>query len=267
MAARKRRPETSGSIVRVCLLKIKPEKGTQEQNFARLAAALETTHGLGADVFVTPECYLDGYIAADAAVTREALSSLGIVPEQSRYVRALKDFCKKSCAWLVFGCTEATAEGPKNAALILDRQGALAGTYHKVHLQSHDRKFSAGRSLPVFQSDFGAFGVMICADRRWPETTRTLALKGARVIFVPSYGMHGEGNERMMRTRSYESEVFICFAHPEESLITNPTGESEARLVSSCDGYLLHDIDLAAVDALRNAESSHLKDRVPDAYA
>jgi omega-amidase len=253
--------------VRVCLLKIEPERGKEEKNYDRLAAILERTRGLGADVFVTPECYLDGYIAADPAIGRTELLSHALVPEQSPYVRRLREFCKESGAWLVFGCTEATEEGPRNAALIMNRTGALAETYHKVHLQSHDRKFLPGRALPVHQSDFGAFGVMICADRRWPETVRTLALKGARIIFAPSYGMHGEANERMMRTRSYESEVFICFTHPVESLVTNPRGESEARLESSCDGYLLHDIDLNAVDSLREAEASHLKDRVPDAYA
>ena len=66
----------------------------------------------------------------------------------------------------------------------------MVGSYDKTHCQNTDAKYLEGRSLPVFQSDFGTFGVMICADRRWPETVRTLAAKGARVIFNPTYGMH-----------------------------------------------------------------------------
>ena len=46
---------------------------------------------------------------------------------------------------------------------------------------------------------------------------RTLALKGARIIFNPTYGMH---DRHMMQTRSYESEVVIAFCHPAQSLVT-----------------------------------------------
>ena len=94
-----------------------------------------------------------------------------------------------------------------------------------MHCQTHDLKYTAGGSLPVFGADFGPFGVLICADRRWPETVRTLALKGARVIFNPTYGMHDERNLHMMQTRSYESELFIAFTHPQQALLTAPTGQ------------------------------------------
>ena len=95
---------------------------------------------------------------------------------------------------------------------------------------------------------------------------RTLALKGAKVIFNPTYGMHGLKNECMMKTRSYESEVFICFVHPLESLITNPSGNVEAHLVSNRDGFLVHNIDLKIVDVSRRSDIAHLKDRVPSVY-
>jgi predicted amidohydrolase len=71
----------------------------------------------------------------------------------------------------------------------------------------------------------------------------------------------------MMQVRSYESEVYICFAHPLQSLITGPKGDVEAILVSSQDGYLIHDLDLSAVDQVRNGPSAHLRDRRPEVYA
>jgi predicted amidohydrolase len=43
---------------------------------------------------------------------------------------------------------------------------------------------------------------MICLDRQLPETARILAIKGAQVILAPSYGMYGEINDVMMRTRA-----------------------------------------------------------------
>ena len=107
---------------------------------------------------------------------------------------------------------------------------------------------------------------MICADRRWPETVRTLALRGARIIFNPTYGMHDAKNLRMMQTRSYESEVYIAFTHPGQALITDPKGGivvneegEEARLVVT-------EVDLALVDEVRAGRSAHLRDRRPDLY-
>ena len=89
---------------------------------------------------------------------------------------------------------------------------------------THDFKYTPGKNLHAYESDFGSFGVMICADRRWPETARTLTLQGARVIFNPTYGMHDDLNLCMMKTRSYENGIFIVFTHPGQSLITDPKG-------------------------------------------
>ena len=78
--------------------------------------------------------------------------------------------------------------------------------------------------------------------------------------------MHGEKNEMMLRTRSYESEVSICFCHPLLALLTNPDGQVEARLACNRDHYLLHDLDLQAIAEVRNKEHTHLRDRVSEIY-
>ncbi|GAF67210.1 unnamed protein product, partial [marine sediment metagenome] len=151
-------------------------------------------------------------------------------------------------------------------ALIYDRAGELAGAYDKTHLQSHDEKYLPGDDLPVFDSDFGPFGVMICADRRWPETVRTLALKGARIIFNPTFGMHDERNLCMMRTRSFESEAFIAFTHPQQALVTGPKGQVVANQVGGNITYAVCEVDLSEADAVRAAPTAHLRGRRPDIY-
>jgi len=52
-------------------------------------------------------------------------------------------------------------------------------------------------------------------------------------------------NEWWMRTRSYENELYICFAHPNVSLVTGPRGELAAKLQSNVPDVLVHDVDLA----------------------
>ena len=90
-------------------------------------------------------------------------------------------------------------------------------------------------------------GILICADRRWPENARVLAVRGAEAILIPSYGIWNEANDRWMLTRAYENGRYVCFAHRHVCFVANPKGEMEARLQGNVDGVLLHDLDLGAV--------------------
>ena len=70
----------------------------------------------------------------------------------------------------------------------------------------------------------GRWGTVICMDRQLPETSRILAVKGAQLILVPAWGMYGEINDVMMRTRAFENGVHVLFVHPRRCLIIDPDG-------------------------------------------
>jgi predicted amidohydrolase len=57
-------------------------------------------------------------------------------------------------------------------------------------------------------------------------------------------------NQWWMRTRSYENECYICFAHPTLSLVTDPRGDILARRSSWRPGILLAELDLASVPSV-----------------
>lgn len=227
---------------------------------------MERTRHHDIDVFVTPECFLDGYAATEPYVDTAALRAFGVDDHGDPYLSAAADLARSHGAYLIFGCTHNTQRGPANAAFVFGRDGTVCTVYHKTHLQTHDTKFAAGDRLSIFSTHFGPAGIMICADRRWPETVRSLALQGAPIIFNPTYGMRGGLNEAMMRTRSFESEVYICFCHPNLSLITGPSGEIEARLTSNVDHYLVQEIDLERALIRRRSPSAHLRDMRADLY-
>lgn len=104
------------------------------------------------------------------------------------------------------------------------------------------------------------------ASRAWarvvvfPETARTLRLRGARLILDPTYGMSHLDNEWWMRTRSYENQCFIAFAHPQVGFVVGPKGDLIARRTAS-PGVLLCDIDLSQAK-----DGNHLRDRRPELY-
>jgi len=213
---------------------------------------------------VTPEGFLDGYVSTEKQLKKEDMFQYAIDPKTSRYSQAAAAWAKRNQAWLIYGCIRKTDGGVYNTALIFNREGKLLGMYDKVHLQNHDLKYIPGKHLNVYDSDFGKFGVMICADRRWPETARTLTLKGARVIFNPTYGFHNEFNVCMMRTRAYENGIYITFTHPGQSLITGPRGNIVANNEDSKTSYTITEVDLNRATALKN---NHIRDRRPDVYA
>ncbi len=213
------------SKIRVAQIKVYPEKGKMKANHHKLMAILGDVAKSGdVDVVVTPEGFLDGYVSTEKSVAKEDMINYAIDPQKSEYAQGVSSWARRKKAWVVFGCTRKAKDAVFNTALIYNRGGALVGMYDKLHLQNHDHKYTPGNHLDVYDSDFGPFGVMICADRRWPETSRTLTLKGTRVIFNPTYGMHGDLNLCMMRTRSYENGIFIVFTHPGQALITDPRG-------------------------------------------
>jgi beta-ureidopropionase len=252
--------------IRVGQVRAVPLKGGLAANHATLMALLEGVAGERLDAVVTPECFLDGYVATEAGVTARGLRDYAVDPATSSYLREARQWSRRAGSWLVWGCSRLGTTGVRNSALLIDRAGELAGVYDKTHLQTHDLKFEAGTELPVFPSDFGPFGVMICADRRWPETTRTLALRGARIVFNPTYGMHDEMNLAMMRTRSYESELFVVFTHPRQSLVTGPRGEVLRDEREPEVDVTVTEVDLAAVEGARSGPSAHLRDRRPGLY-
>ena len=70
-----------------------------------------------------------------------------------------------------------------NTQLIAAPTGLIGG-YRKTHVgNSEIHRFSHGDELRVFDYAGVSFGILICYDNHFPEASRTLALRGAEVIF------------------------------------------------------------------------------------
>lgn len=254
------------SKLRVATIRSYPKKGDIETNSARLIEILHQIVPQHADVVVTPECFLDGYAVTLPGVTRRNVRRYAIDPSKSEIGRAVSAWAKKNNAWVILGCTRLLPDGASNSAVVYNRNGKITGYYDKTHCRGHDQKFVVGQALPVFKGDFGKFGIVICADRRWPETIRTLALGGAEIIFNPTYGQCDEKNRWVMRTRSWESETPIVFTHPRQSLVTDAKGEVLIDETYAVPGFSVCEINLSNVRKLRADKSAFLNHRRPDLY-
>ncbi len=114
---------------------------------------------------------------------------------------------KEHNIYIVAGILEKDGDVVYNTAILIDREGSLAGKYRKVALprEEIDGGVTPGEDLPVFDTDFGRIGIMICWDVYFPEVARTLALKGAEIILMPIWG----GNLTLTRARSIENQVYL----------------------------------------------------------
>ena len=94
--------------------------------------------------------------------------------------------------YIVAGLLEKDGNVVYNTAVLIDKKGKIVGKYRKISLprEEIDGGITPGDETPVFDTDFGRIGMMICWDVTFPETARALAKQGAEVIFLPIAGGH-----------------------------------------------------------------------------
>jgi predicted amidohydrolase len=145
-------------------------------------------------------------------------------------------------AWVVAGVYEREGKSVYNTSVLLSRDGKLAGKYRKVCLprEEIDDGITPGRDYPVFDTDFGRIGMMICWDISYPEVARELSARGAEMIFMPIWG----GNETLAKARAIENQIYlISSGYNFPTAIYDKAGEMIAKSLDS-SSVIYADIDL-----------------------
>jgi beta-ureidopropionase len=102
-----------------------------------------------------------------------------------------------------------------NSAALVNPQGEVIGVYRKTHLFPTERLSGEGWSTPgteapVFETELGTIGMIICYDGDFPELARVLAIKGAEVIVRPAALLRSfEIWEMTNRARAYDNHVYM----------------------------------------------------------
>ncbi len=251
---------------------------------ARLTALLEAAARDGADLVVFTELALTTFfprywMADDAEVAawfEREMPSASTRPLFERARQLGVGFC--------LGYAELTPEGRRfNTSILVDRDGAIVGKYRKVHLPGHaaydpgrafqhleKRYFEPGDlGFPVWRTMGGVMGMMICNDRRWPESWRVMGLQGVELVMLgyntPSVNSQkpGEGpahrlfhHKLSVQSGAYQNAtwaVAVAKAGDEDghhliggSIIVDPDGEIVAETASEGDEVVVAEVDLDA---------------------
>ena len=102
---------------------------------------------------------------------------------------AFRALAQRYDVWLLPGSMfERTERGIFNTASVIDPRGNVVGRYRKMFpFRPYEEGVEAGTEHLLFDvPEVGRFGVSICYDMWFPETSRTLACLGAEVILHPT---------------------------------------------------------------------------------
>jgi N-carbamoylputrescine amidase len=170
-----------------------------------------------------------------------------------------------------------------NSAVVIDAGGEILGSYRKIHvpqipLWEERYYFSSGNhGFPVFNTKVAPIGVQICWDNFFPEGSRILALKGAKIIFSPTAAAFASQRrwETVISSNAIANGVYIFRVNrvgSEEkqdfygrSFCISPEGEFLDKPTGMKDSIALMEIDLKNIDKSRK-EWPFLKDRRPEIY-
>jgi predicted amidohydrolase len=176
-----------------------------------------------------------------------------------------------------------------NTSVHVDPDGEVRAVYRKIHLfdvEVGGRVYresdtdEPGDEIVLSELAGGArLGMMVCYDVRFPELSRILAVRGARVLVVPAAFTLPTTRahwEPLVRARAIENQCFVVAAnqvgrHPGDyesggrSLIVDPWGEVLAQADEEGEGVIVADLDFGRQDEVR-ATLPALANRRPGAY-
>ena len=238
--------------LRVASLMLRPVKWDKEANQVRLDSAIRKANQAGAEVVVTPEGALEGYVVnevirATGEKRKELTARFNALAEpcDGPYIQHFRKLCEELQVHLVLGFLEAGAGQTYNTAILIRPDGTLAGKYRKTHFAqgygNGDEKgdnppgYLRGTDYPVFEVNGRKMGIMICYDRREPVVAKSLVENGADFIINPAYGMMGDCNGEFLTARARENHVPILFVHPDQTVYADAQAQVQVDLRPQAD--------------------------------
>jgi len=167
-----------------------------------------------------------------------------------------------------------------NVQTLVERDGSIVGTFRKVHIPGHehhepDRPFQHAEryyfepspdGFGVWRAFGGVVGMMICNDRRWPESYRVMGLQGVELIlcgyntpihYVPDPSqdiLQGFHNALVMQAGAYQNGTWVVGVAKGgveegvdslgQSCIVAPSGQIVAQALTTADELLVARCDL-----------------------
>lgn len=254
---------------------------SREDVVERLMNLLRQAHSSGCELVVFPELtlttffprwFVDDITQADHWYETEMPSPI---------TQPLFDEARRLGIGFSLGYAELTADGHRfNTQILVERDGRVVAKYRKVHIPGHehhepDRPFQhaeryyfepSNEGFGVWEAFGARVGMMICNDRRWPETYRVMGLQGVELIlcgyntpihYVPDPSqdiLQGFHNSLVMQSGAYQNGTWVVGVAKGgveegvdslgQSMIVAPSGQIVAQAFTTGDELLVAHCDL-----------------------
>jgi deaminated glutathione amidase len=272
---------TEVAAVRIAAVQLN-SNGDKARNLTAAERLVRAAAADGAEFVALPEKW--NLLAGGAEL------AAGAEPLDGPSLGAAREWARELGVYLLAGSiSERGAEGEKasNTSVLIGPGGEDLAVYRKIHMFDVDAggvsyresEFERpGAEAVVAQAGDLEVGLTVCYDLRFPELFRILALRGARLVAVPSAFTLATGRDHwevLLRARAIENQLFVLApnqwgeAPPHynsfgRSAIVDPWG---VVLATAPDGecFVAAELDFAVQDRVREALPS-LASRQPGAY-
>jgi len=254
-----------------------------EADFQRIAVLVGAARDQGVRLLALPEACLGGYLADldGGADPPPALHADG--PEIARLAALAGDMVV--CA----GFCEDAGGSRYNSVVCVSGDGVL-GRHRKVHQPlREDASYAAGDGFGAFDTPVGRLGMMVCYDKAFPESARSLALDGAEIVVCASAWPSSRTNpsadlaedrwtrrfDLFDRARALENQVVLLSANQAGTFgllrfvasakVVDPGGEVLAT-TGVVAGMAVAELDVRRALETARRSMAHLRDRRPETY-
>ncbi len=292
-------------LLKVAAAQLGPIQRTDDRQSVvrRLIELLRNAHSLKAELVVFPELALTTFFPRWFVDDISQANHWYETQMPSPITQPLFDEAKKLGVGFCLGYAELTSDGERfNTQILVERDGKVVAKYRKVHIPGHeqnepDRPFQhaeryyfkpSGEGFGVWNAFGGRIGMMICNDRRWPESYRVMGLQGVEMILCgyntplqyipdptqdPLQGFH---NALVMQSGAYQNGTFVIGVAKggieegvdslADSSIIAPSGELLAKTATSDDEIITASCDLDWCYNYKNTLFNFDRYRRPEVY-
>ncbi|WP_394150850.1 carbon-nitrogen hydrolase family protein [Vibrio maritimus] len=243
-----------------------------ESNFQHIKEKVAFLVGKGMRWILTPE---NALVFGQREDYHQHAEYLG----QGTYQTKLAELAKQYKVNLIIGSfpIRVSDEEVSTTTLVFDVNGQRMNHYDKLHMFDVDvddghkkyresETFKAGGNIAMVPTDFGAIGLSICYDLRFPHLYCALRAQGANVIVVPAAftAVTGKAHwEVLLRARAIENQCWIiaanqCGTHPcgretwGRSMVISPWGEIQGQLEQQA-GTITAELNFDVVEEVRQS--------------
>lgn len=179
-----------------------------------------------------------GQQRVDVACLPEEFAGFKAEPIPGPTTDAVAELARKHRMYVVCPIREQAGDRQYNTAVLLDREGKIAGQYRKVFVYWGENLHPGRDGVRAFDTDFGRVGILTCFDLNFAELWQQLDDLGVDVVFWPS--AYGGG----CPLNAYATAFNYYVVPVGEGNIIDSTGKTLENLEKPRPGQFIATLDL-----------------------